>query len=162
MTREKLCQLGRSKVNLTSPEEKIKPNQRLPRNRKIIPSLRLPRNKIKLYQHLPSIKTIPSQLLPRNKTIPSQHLPSIKTIPSLLLPRNKIKLYQHLPRNKTIPSLLLPRKNNKQKQTLLYHRMSFQRNATLPELYICFISATYTVNLASVKKQVIIYHNAKI
>merc|ERR1712105_540289 len=88
MTREKLCQLGRSKVNLTSPEEKIKLNQCLPRNPKIIPSLRLPRNKIKLYHHLPRNKIIPSLILPRNKTKLNQHLPSIKTIPSQLLPRN--------------------------------------------------------------------------
>ena len=69
MPRETLCQLGRRKVDLTSPEGKTKLNQRLPRNPKIIPSLRLPRNKTKLYQHLPSVKTIPYW-----------HLPSIKSL----------------------------------------------------------------------------------
>ena len=73
MPRETLCQLGRRKVDLTSPEGKTKLNQRLPRNPKIIPSFTSPEGQNQTIPTSPEYQnhTIFTSPEGQNQTIPT-------------------------------------------------------------------------------------------
>ena len=113
------------------PREKIKQNQRLPRNPQIKPYVRLPRD---CHQTIPTSPKMINQTIftspkvktpyhinisqgknhtiftsPKVKTIPSQHLPRNKTIRSLYLPSKKTKPTWHIPRKQNHTILTPPK-----------------------------------------------------